>query len=326
MGECVPVLVSVYHRLYTLGRCIEALRNNAEARFTDLFVVSDAAAKPQDEARVTAVRKFVEGITGFKSVTLIARPENWGANRSVMGAIGELLNRFGRLIFMEDDILPSKYFLEYMNKGLEVYINNPKVFAICGYKGNFRLPRTYKNDLFVLQRYSPWGIGLWADKYFAANLGPDDRYMKLKEQLPRVFDFYTKYDPMFLYILKGDSEGSLKAADVRMENHLLYSGQVCIYPRQTMTNVMESWNDSMHAGITWRLDEKLMNTCPCDFGRITIDVNPEIYQRFLKSKYPSRLSRFFFALRHHGIRFVIRYYFNRIFKGHAPIRERVGSE
>ena len=58
MSEYAPVLVSVYHRLYTLKRCIDALRNNVEASQTDLFIVSDGAARKKDEDRVSDIRKY----------------------------------------------------------------------------------------------------------------------------------------------------------------------------------------------------------------------------------------------------------------------------
>ena len=326
MDTHAPILVSVYHRLYTLRRCIEALQDNPEAIETDLFIVSDAAARMQDEARVADVRKYVNEITGFKSVTLIARTENWGASRSVTDAITKLLKRFGRLIFMEDDILPSRCYLEYMNKGLDTYADDQKIFAICGYKSRFRLPSYYRKDLFVLPRYSPWGIGLWSEKYFAADLGESDRYTRLHNEKQEVFTFCQKNDPLFLHILKGDSTGKLKAADVRIENHLLYSGQVCVYPRQTMTNVMDTYDDAMHSGFRWCPDEKLMNGVPSDFGKIKLDVDKEIYHRFLAAKYPGLLRRFVFALRQRGIWFVLRYYTHRLLRGKSSAHSSVGTE
>ena len=326
MSEYAPVLVSVYHRLYTLKRCIEALRNNVEAVQTDLFIVSDGAARKTDEDRVSNVRKYVDEISGFKSVTLIARPENWGANRSVMGAIEDLLRKFGRLIFMEDDILPSIHYLEYMNRGLDFYDENPQVFAICGYKSCFKLPKKYKYDLFALNRYSPWGVGFWADKYFSVDHGSRNRYDELKVNKPELFEFYQTNDPSFLGILKADSEGRIKAADVRIETDLIYSGQVCIYPRNTMTYVQDTTGDSMHGGGMWMWENIRPDFRPKDFGNIPLEVDGEIYRRFLRSKYPSLWMRFVFALKHRGIGFVVQYYSRRVLHRHNTRYQKVGAE
>lgn len=311
-SELAPVLVSVYHRLYTLRHCIDALKANPEAEDTDLYVVSDAAGRPQDVGRVEEVRTYVRQITGFRSVTLIARPENWGASKSIGSAIRELLAKYGRLIFMEDDILPSRAYLSYMNQGLTIYENEPRVFAICGYKSRFRLPRNNSRDVFVLPRYSPWGSGLWAHKCCAVNREPGDWYAKLKQDKPEEFAFRQKYDPSFLAILKGDSEGRIKAGDVRVETHLIYSGQVCLYPSQTMTNVMNTDADAMHGGIRWIPDEPLALRAPRDIGKISLDCQKDIYKRFLIAKYPGRVKRWLNLLCSRGIVFTLKFLWIRI--------------
>ncbi len=307
-----PVLVSVYHRLNTFKRCIGALQNNAEARATDLFIVSDGAGRIEDEVRVASVRRFAHGISGFRSVSVIERPENWGANRSVMEAIGELLGRFGQLIFMEDDILPSSHFLEFMNHGLNVYRDDATVFAVCGYKAPFKMPRFYTKDVFFLERYCPWGIGLWADKFFQVNHGEFDRYSSLKKEDEATFRFLQKNDPSFLGILQGDSEGLIKAADVRIEYHLCRTHKMCVYPAYTMTNVMDSGEDSMHSTVKWIADEPLRDTCPKDLGLIDRVMDERIYMAFLKGKYPTLIQRFWFSIFHNGILWTLRYYWGRL--------------
>ena len=319
----VPVLVSVYHRLYTFRRCIEALQGNAEAAETDLFIVSDAAGRPEDVPLVSKVRKYVGEIRGFKSVTLIARPENWGANKSVMSAIKDLLDKFGRLIFLEDDILSSRFFLDYMNKGLCLYADDQNIFAICGYKSNFRLPAAMKSDVFTLPRYSPWGIGLWADKYNAVDMsGAVDRYSLLRKDLPALFGFLERMDPSFLNILKGDSEGTIKAADVRMDYYIMNKKMRCVYPCRTMTNVMQTGVDAMHSGLKWIPDERLANRAITSISQIDDRFDDVIYERFLHAKYPSLLKRFCGSLVCNGIVDTLRYYGSRLFGLEFANRDR----
>ncbi len=310
----VPVLVSVYHRLYTFRRCIEALQSNAEAVETDLYIVSDAAGRPEDKPRVSEVRKYAEEISGFKSVTLIARPENLGANKSVMSAIKDLLNKFERLIFLEDDILSSRFFLDYMNKGLNAHMDDKDIFAICGYKSNFRLPNAMNSEVFTLPRYSPWGIGLWADKYNDVDMsGAVDRYALLKMNMPSLFNFLERMDPLFLSILKGDSDGKIKAADVRMEYYIMNKNMRCVYPSHTMTNVMQTGEDAMHSGLKWIPDERLANRPIENISKIDGRFDNEIYRRFLHAKYPPLLKRFCGSLVCNGLIDTFRYYGSRLF-------------
>ena len=311
----VPVLISVYHREYTLRRCIAALLTNDEAVNTDLFVVSDAASRPEDIDKVLSIRKYVKQLCGFKSVTLIARDENLGAHKSVGMAIDELLNKYGRIVFMEDDILPSKYYLGYMNKALDFYEDNDEIFAICGYKSNFRVPKYVKEDVFVLPRYSPWGVGLWASKCSSYKNTEFNRYKEIKTEEPELFKFLEKNDPSFLAILKGDSEGNLKAGDVRVEYHLMRTGRCCLYPRTTMTNVMGSGDDALHCGIKWIPDEPVAKKPIKEVGFYDSRYTEEIYRRFLQAKYPNIFKRFCGSIRCNGFRYTVAYYFSRLTGG-----------
>jgi len=44
MGKFAPIVVTVYDRPIHFIKCIEALQMNAEAKESDLFIVSDAAS------------------------------------------------------------------------------------------------------------------------------------------------------------------------------------------------------------------------------------------------------------------------------------------
>lgn len=310
-----PVLISVYHRQYTLRRCIDALLTNEEAAETDLFVVSDAASRAEDVDRISSIRKYVKHLRGFKSVTLIAREVNLGSNKSIRTAIDELLNKYGRIVFMEDDILPSKYYLGYMNNALDFYADNDKIFAVCGYKSNFAIPRSAKGEVFVLPRYSPWGVGLWANKRISGKCAELNRYDELKSAEPVLFKFLEENDPSFLSILKGDSEGKLKAGDVRVEYHLMRTGRCCLYPRTTMTNVMSSGDDALHCGMKWIPDEPLATHRIEDVGLYDPRYTEEIYRRFLLAKYPGVFRRFWGSLRCNGFRRTFAYYFSRLKRG-----------
>ena len=57
----------------------------------------------------------------------------------------EIVNKYGKIIVLEDDLLTSPYFLKFMNEGLNFYEKEEKVGCIHGYvypvKGE--LPKTF---------------------------------------------------------------------------------------------------------------------------------------------------------------------------------------
>lgn len=323
MNECAPVLISVYHRLYTLKKCVEALKANEEARFTDLYVVSDGPARPEHEAKIVAVRDYVRHITGFRSVTLIARSENWGASKSIGTAYRDVCSRYGKIVFMEDDILPSRYYLSYLNWGLKKYEDDPRVFAICAYKSKFPLPRGFKNDVFFMKRFSPWGYATWqsrSDKRFnGSGVFVDrrcayDRFTEFQKTMPELFLDMQQRDPMMLHVLKSDSDGVIVAGDVRVEYYLQRSGMLCLYPSRTMSQVMQTGDDAMHATMRWCADEKFRDD-RMDFNVGLTEVDERIYSAFLAAKKIPLWRRALYAFSHERFGTAVGYYWHRIFGG-----------
>ncbi|MEI6890999.1 MAG: glycosyltransferase, partial [Pontiella sp.] len=111
-SRMAPVLVSVYDRCQHLEKCIEALKNNPEAKDTPLYIVSDGWQHEGHRNAIEDVRKYIGTITGFKEVNTRFREKNWGMKTSAMDAITWVLEEHDRLIRMEDDIVCSPHYLE----------------------------------------------------------------------------------------------------------------------------------------------------------------------------------------------------------------------
>jgi hypothetical protein len=54
---------------------------------------------------VEAVRKYIHSISGFKSVTIIEREKNWGLAPSIIDGVTNIVNKYGKIIVLEDDIV-----------------------------------------------------------------------------------------------------------------------------------------------------------------------------------------------------------------------------
>ena len=116
--ELAPVVLFCYTRIKYLQKTIEALKTNAEAIETQLFIYSDAGKDSESCEMVKKVRQYIRTISGFKSITIIEQETNQKLEYNVIKGVTEIVNRFGRVIVLEDDIVTSKYFLSFMNKAL----------------------------------------------------------------------------------------------------------------------------------------------------------------------------------------------------------------
>ncbi len=159
-----PVVLFVYNRPEHTARTVEALKKNYGAKETELFVFCDYAKNEKALPKMEETRAYVARITGFKDVQIRLRETNFGLAESVISGVTEVVNRFGRVIVMEDDLVTGQWFLTYMNDALNRYENNKKVFSVTGYShfihGSNALPESY-----FLKVFSSWSWAVWKDRW-----------------------------------------------------------------------------------------------------------------------------------------------------------------
>lgn len=189
--QLAPILLFVYNRPAHVERCLASLRTNNEAQDSDLYVFSDAARSDADGDAVDAVRHIVRHIEGFRHVHVEERAENWGLARSIIDGVTRLVNEYGRVIVVEDDLVVAPYFLRFMNDALEVYKDEERVGHIqgCDFTKDPSLPPT-----FLIKFTGSWG---WATWQRAWQLFEPDGTKLLRQleqrRLTRQFDFNGSY-------------------------------------------------------------------------------------------------------------------------------------
>lgn len=95
-------------------------------------------------------------------ITVIASEMNRGLYRSLTEGISAILTDHGQVIVLEDDIVVSPYFLDYMRDGLGCYAENPSVASIHGYLPP--IPRALP-ETFFLRGADCWGWATWRDRW-----------------------------------------------------------------------------------------------------------------------------------------------------------------
>ena len=166
-----PVVLFTYNRPEHTKHTIEALAANELAEKTELFVFSDAAKKEADAAKVQEIREYVGTVQGFANVSLIVRKENYGLARNVIEGVTEIVNRYGRVIVLEDDLVTNRNFLRFMNDGLDRYEKEKQVTGVTGF--SFLDDRTdYDSESYLCGLTgTSWSWATWADRwrYFDAD-------------------------------------------------------------------------------------------------------------------------------------------------------------
>ena len=128
-----PIVVFGFNRPDALKNTITSLLQNEEAKLSDLFVFVDGPrnGKAGEKEKVEAVKKFVKSIKGFKSLHCTFSEQNKGLADSIIGGVSQVINQYGKVIVLEDDLVLMPNFLNFMNQGLEKYQNEDKIFSVC---------------------------------------------------------------------------------------------------------------------------------------------------------------------------------------------------
>lgn len=159
-----PVCLFVYARLNETKQAIESLKKNHLAPETDLHIFSDGP-KLGKETSVSEIRAFLRQVSGFKSVTIVEQLKNLGLANSIILGVSDVINKYGRAIILEDDLLVSDRFLDYMNQCLDKYEDSNRVLSISGFSFPIKFPEDYSFDNTFGVRASSWGWATWKDRW-----------------------------------------------------------------------------------------------------------------------------------------------------------------
>lgn len=226
-----PIVLFVYNRPEHTKLTVEALQKNTLAEHSDLIIYSDAPKKPEAEVTVLAVREYIRAIKGFKTVTVIEQKTNFGLAKSIIDGVTAVVNEFGKIIVLEDDLIVTPYFLDFMNSALNVYEKEDMVIQVSGYM--FPVKMELENDALFLPLTTSWGWATWrrAWKLFDPSA---KGYALVKEDLVlrKRFNLDGEYD--YFSMLEDQLAGQIDSWAIRWYLSTFLLGALTLYPRQSL--------------------------------------------------------------------------------------------
>lgn len=177
-----PVSIPTLCRYEHFKRCIESLSRCTWAEYTDVYVALDYPTKESHWDGYRKIKAYLEscGNLTFKSLNVVVREKNYGfgPNGNHATLAKEIEEKYDRRIATEDDNEFSPNFLVYMNKMLERFKDDDRIYRVCGYNRNVTIPGYFKNNYYIARSYAAWGVGIWRPKKLQAKYGS---YEYLKE-------------------------------------------------------------------------------------------------------------------------------------------------
>jgi hypothetical protein len=144
---------------------VDNLLQNKESKYSNLFIFSDGHKSNFDKEDVLLVRQHIKEIKGFKSVKIYESKINKGLAKSIINGVTLIINNFGKAIILEDDLIVSKFFLNFMNQALDFYQNDNKIWSISGYSPPLPSLKKHNKDIYLSLRSSSWGWATWQSRW-----------------------------------------------------------------------------------------------------------------------------------------------------------------
>jgi len=232
-----PIVLFVYNRPNHTSKVLEALRENPEAKDSELFIYCDGPRENisiSELEQIKETRKIAINTTGFKKIHVVENNQNKGLAASIIDGVTEIVNKYGRIIVLEDDIVTSKGFLKYMNDALEIYASSKKVMHISGYI--FPFQNTSRKYVFFSKPTTCWGWGTWKDswKYFEKDVDMQIEQID-KLNLWKQFTLNNTF-PSYRNQLYQNKTGQINTWAIFWYASVFLNKGCCLHPSISLTN------------------------------------------------------------------------------------------
>lgn len=259
-NDLAPVILFVYNRPEHTRKTIDALKKNLLAQDTELFIFSDAAKNDAERKNVEKVRKYIKTLDGFKSIAIIEREENFGLAKSILSGVTEIINQYGKIIVLEDDLITSTVFLNYMNYYLNYYKNEQKVFSITGFNyPEFLLdvPDGYPYSIYFGYRCMSWSWATWINRWNKVDWEVKDYDKFIKDK--KLQKHFNRGGADLTDMMRSQIEGKIDSWAIRWCYAHFKNNAYCVYPVKSLVNNIGFDKTGVHCGKTDRFAIKTLS-------------------------------------------------------------------
>lgn len=285
-----PIVLFTYNRLEHTQKTVEALLNNILADKSELFIFSDGGKDELSWQKVNNLREYLKTIKGFKKIEIIESPINKGLANFIIEGVTSIINKYGKIIVLEDDIITGKHFLEFLNEALETYEHEAEVGTIAGYLDPELTP---KNNFFS-RKGSAWGWATWKRTWDLFETDGQKLLNQINERnLAQEFDFYGSYP--FYQMLKDQIEGKNNSWAIRFYASYFLNNKLNLIPCKSLVHNIGFDDSGIHCNATKHYDTKVFNG-KIKLKKQKIEENLRIKESYiLKHTHKKSLSQNFFS-------------------------------
>jgi hypothetical protein len=230
MGEWAPVALFIYKRPEHTHRMISSLQACVGYAESPVFVFADGPAHSRDLPAVQRTRALARSLLNDRA-ELLERETNLGIDKSVIAGVTQLCDRFGKVVVVEDDLVVSPLFLQFLNRGLWQYENEPRVMQVSGHM--FDVPQIrQQNAAIFLPMTTSWGWATWKRAWDHLDSMNGWRARLGDHQVRRRFDLDDKF--AYSTMLAKEMRRETAAWDIRWYYTVFARDGLALFPPRTL--------------------------------------------------------------------------------------------
>jgi len=285
MTNLAPVAVFAFNRPVHLRNLLSSLSANVNAELTSVIVFLDGPRNDYDRHQQVEILNVLQGPYPFKSLNTIVSPENKGLAISIRSGVAQILVDNPRVIVLEDDLIVSPSFLEFMNRGLEIYESRREVASIHGFqypvKGDLREPVFFRGA-------DCWGWATWRDRWDEVSFDSQRLVEEIKDSgMINAFNLSGGMD--FYGMLQGQANGDVDSWAICWHASMFLQNKLTLFPPSSLVQNKGNDGSGIHSGVNNFFETDLVNFTEWKFP--TNIEESVVFRNLLSAFYKSSLGK-----------------------------------
>lgn len=233
--NAAPIAIFAFKRPLALQRMLDGLQRNERFAESPVIIFCDGprpGASHAERTSIEQVRAMAKSLQGCLSLEVVEAPANKGLARSVINGVTNVVERYGRVIVIEDDAVLSPYFLRFMNDALDRFATNDAVFTIGSW--NYFADPAALTDNFFLRYPDSLAWATWKRSWDLFEKDGARLKALLKEKgLWNTLDADGRVS-YFSNMLNAQIKGEIDSWAIRWTANSVLHGKLNYYPKVTM--------------------------------------------------------------------------------------------
>ena len=204
-----------------------------------------------------------------------------GLASSVIDGVSQVIKDFENVIVLEDDLITSPNFLDFMNQALHFYNNDNSVFSISGYTMNLKSLNNISKDFYFGYRASSWGWATWKNEWKSIDwdVKPYNNFMKSKKKR-KAFNIGGSD---MTAMLKAQMDGRIDSWAIRFCFQQFLNKQACVFPQVSKIQSIGFSNEATHTNGIRKFITVIDDSCRRSFNfENFIDYDKTLVEEFNK--------------------------------------------